>query len=178
MVTSTTWSGIDTLTSMRPLGESNLLYTFHCYDPFFFTHQGASWVGDPPRDMRHVPFPSSPEAVSAVMGDQPESERGNLKSYGDARYDRAYLHGQIQKAMVWAAKNHVPAVLGEFGAYPAVSPQDSRTRWFQAMREVLSDLGVPNALWGYDDALGLGRTQNPDGSLNLDSVTLRGLFGK
>ena len=177
MVTSTSWSGIDTMAKMQALPEQNLLYTFHCYDPFFFTHQGASWVGDPPKDLKHVPFPSSPEAVEAVLDQQPASERNNLKWYGSQRFDAKYLQTRIAKALDWGAENHVPVVLGEFGAYPAVSPVESRTRWFEAMRSILIGK-VPNAIWGYDDALGLGRTANADGTITLDPVTLKAFFGR
>ena len=108
MVTSTSWSGIDTLASMTPLPDSNLLYTYHCYDPFLFTHQGASWVGNPPQDLRHMPFPSSPEAVQAILAEQPTSERNTVKSYGQQGYDKAYLKSRIAKAEDWAVANHVP----------------------------------------------------------------------
>src|SRR5271165_7205048 len=38
VVTGTSWGGIDTLAKMTPLAETNLVYSYHCYDPFFFTH--------------------------------------------------------------------------------------------------------------------------------------------
>ena len=49
VVSPTSWSSIDQLVKMPVLPETNLLYTVHCYDPFFFTHQGAEWVGHPKR---------------------------------------------------------------------------------------------------------------------------------
>jgi aryl-phospho-beta-D-glucosidase BglC (GH1 family) len=176
MVTSTSWSGIDTMAAMEPLHERNLLYTFHCYDPFFFTHQGATWVGSPPRDLKHVPFPSSPDAVAAVLDEQPASERSNMIWYGAQRFDANYLAGRVGKAMTWGSEYHVPVVLGEFGAFPPVSPVESRTRWFEAMRTITRD--IPNGVWGYDDGLGLGRTASADGSIRLDAVTLKALYGK
>jgi len=176
MVSGTSWSGIDTLASMNKLPEKNLIYTYHCYDPFFFTHQGASWVGEYPGKFKSVPFPSSPEAIGAMIDQVDERYRPALRDYGDHRYDQRYLRGRLAKAQDWAQAHGVPAVLGEFGAYPPVSPPDSRARWFDAMRQSLKEVGAPSCLWGYDDALGLGRHLEPNGALWLDPITLRHLY--
>ena len=79
--------------------------------------------------------------------------------------------------MDWAARNHVPAVLGEFGAFPAVSPPGSRAHWFDAMRKVLGELKAPHCVWGYDDVFGLGRARLPNGRVQLDPVTMHHLYG-
>ncbi|HWD41813.1 MAG TPA: cellulase family glycosylhydrolase [Fimbriimonas sp.] len=177
MVSATSWSGIDTLARFKPLEESNLIYSFHCYDPFFFTHQGAEWVGEYPQKLKSVPFPSSPEAVAAILPQNDEKYRGALERYGKQRYDDAYLLGRLKLCTDWAASHHVPVVLGEFGAYPKVSPPESRARWFQGMRKAIHTLHLANAIWGYDDGLGLGRTIDSDGTLHLDPVTLRSFYG-
>jgi aryl-phospho-beta-D-glucosidase BglC (GH1 family) len=178
MVASTSWNGIDSFVKMEPLSARNLIYSVHCYDPFFFTHQGASWVGPVPRDFKQIPFPSSPEAVAAVLDKNPADQRGTLEGYGRERYDAAYLHKRIKMAADWGRQNGVPVVLGEFGAYPPVSPPESRARWFSTMKGALRAERMPYAIWGYDDALGLGRTVNPNGTISLDPVVVRAFYGK
>lgn len=42
------WNGYNNLNAMPVYSDTNLIYTFHFYDPFMFTHQGASWT-DPDR---------------------------------------------------------------------------------------------------------------------------------
>ncbi len=176
MVSPTVWSGIDALSTMKVLPERNLIYTFHCYDPFFFTHQGAEWVGEWPKNLKSVPFPSSPEAVAEILDRNDAKYRGSLEEYGRQHYDASYLLGRLEKAMSWGNRNQVPVVLGEFGAYPKVSPPESRTRWFAAIRSAVDHLHVPNAIWGYDDALGLGRRVQADGTAWLDPVPLHAFF--
>jgi len=176
MVASTSWNGVDTFVKMAPLPESNLVYSFHCYDPFFFTHQGATWAGDQQKAFRDVPFPSSPEAVASMIDQIPSQYQGTLKWYGEQRFDARYLLGRIAGPAEWGREHHVPVVLGEFGAYPPVSPVASRTHWFEAMGAALDAEHIPSAIWGYDDALGLGR-QMKDGRLQLDPVTLKAFFG-
>jgi aryl-phospho-beta-D-glucosidase BglC (GH1 family) len=176
MVSGTSWSGIETLTAMQPLPEKNLVYTFHCYDPFFFTHQGAEWVGEYPSKFKQIPFPSSPDAVSKILDLNDSKYRGTLEDYGKQQYGAAYLKERVAKGMDWGTQNHVPVVLGEFGAYPKVSPPESRARWFTDMRAAIDELHAPNAIWGYDDGLGLGRSLDADGTLYLDPVTMHSFF--
>lgn len=176
LVSSSGWNGIDTLAAMKPLPEKNLIYSFHCYDPFLYTHQGATWTGEQQKAMRDIPFPSSPEAVAAMIDKIPEQYRDSVRSYGEQRLGKPYLQSRLEKAKNWAVENKVPVLLGEFGSYPLVAPKDARARWFDAMREVIGDLGLPNAIWGYDDSFGLGREKSADGKVNLDSLTLEHFF--
>jgi endoglucanase len=177
MVTSTYWSSIDTLQKMPALPEKNLIYTVHCYDPFFFTHQGAEWVDNTPKDFNSVPFPSSPQAVKAILSKNDSKYAATLEEYGKHRYDGAYLRARLMLAKDWGEVHHVPILLGEFGSYPKVSPPESRARWFEDMRAAIASLNLPNSIWGYDEGLGLGRTVQQDGSLWFDPITLRDFFG-
>lgn len=177
MVSPPLWSGIDALAAFHPYAQTNLIYTYHCYDPFLFTHQGASWVGDPPRDLKQVPFPASPEAVEKILDKNPAARHDALVSYGKERFNKAYLRARVKKAVDWGKKHKVPLVLGEFGVYPPVATKEDRGRWFKAFAEVIAEFKVANAVWGYDDALGLGRTRNASGNVFwLDPVTLDNLY--
>lgn len=173
MVSSNSWSGIDNLAKLPFLPEKNLIYTVHCYDPFFFTHEGATWAGDAVKPLKHMPFPSSPEAVAKMIDQIPEASQGLVRDYGAQKYDTAYLVGRLQIAHDWAAAHHVPILLGEFGAYPLNALPEDRERWFQSMRIAIDKLHMRNCLWGYDDGFGLGRTENSDGSIQLDPVATR-----
>src|SRR5271157_3264061 len=52
----------DELPNLRlPDDDHNLIVTLHCYDPMFFTHQGASWAG-PDNKVTGVVFPGPPKA--------------------------------------------------------------------------------------------------------------------
>jgi len=177
MVSPTYWSSIDTLQKMALLPEKNLIYTVHCYDPFYFTHQGAEWIDEIPRNLNSMPFPSNPESVGEISSKNDPKYAATLADYGKNRYDGAYILARLKTATDWGAVHHVPILLGEFGAYPKVSPPDSRARWFDAMRSAISTLKLPNSIWGYDEGLGLGRAVGADGSLWMDPVTLSHFFG-
>ena len=43
IATASGYSKIDGLLAMEPVRDENVIYTFHEYDPMWFTHQGATW---------------------------------------------------------------------------------------------------------------------------------------
>lgn len=177
LVTGNEWGGIDSMVKLKPLSEQNLIYSFHCYDPFFFTHQGATWAGDEVKEFKGVPFPVSPEGVAPLLAQVDERFRGDLKWFGEQRYGADYLMSRLKTADAWGRANRVPVLMGEFGAYPLVSPPASRARWYQAMSHAIQTLKMPFAVWGYDDAFGLARRKDERGGVTLDPMVLRELFG-
>lgn len=46
-----------TLTQMEPYADKNLIYTYHFYEPFLFTHQGANWTDKITASLKDIPFP-------------------------------------------------------------------------------------------------------------------------
>ena len=51
------WNSFHNLDDMPVYNDDNLIYTFHFYDPFIFTHQGASWTNPSMAPLADVPFP-------------------------------------------------------------------------------------------------------------------------
>ncbi len=176
LVSGTGYSSADQLLKLKPPPEKNLIYTFHNYDPFLFTHQSATWASDNVKPLKDIPFPSSSEAVAKMIDELPAASQAEVRGYGEKRYDAAYLLTQLKKGTDWGRQNNVPVLLGEFGSLPRVAPPDSRARWFAAMRAAITELKLPNSIWGYDDAMGLGRKLQPDGTVWLDPVTLKNYY--
>ncbi len=42
---SDVWFGLNSETSFPIINDSNIVYEFHCYEPFNFTHQNTEWAG-------------------------------------------------------------------------------------------------------------------------------------
>ncbi|MGL1255177.1 hypothetical protein ACSTLX_26070, partial [Vibrio parahaemolyticus] len=40
------YNSIDELKNLGRISDSRTLYTFHFYEPFIFTHQGADWEAE------------------------------------------------------------------------------------------------------------------------------------
>jgi endoglucanase len=151
------WNSLNGLTRMTPYPFDRIVYNFHFYDPFLFTHQGATWTGwDPVLKARNVPYPSSPEAVAPLVADAPTQElKDQLTWYGAQRYNEDSLLNMLRKAADWASRNHVYVTCNEFGTYKPVSPPLSRRAWVHDVRSSLEKLGIGWAMWEYDEGFGL-----------------------
>jgi len=117
------WNQIGRLSELRlPENDRNLIVTVHFYEPFAFTHQGASWTDR--KDKLGFDWKATPEEVAAL--------------------NRAF-----DKADAWSKANKRPLFLGEFGAYDR-GPMESRTRWTAAVARAAEARGWSWAYWQFD----------------------------
>lgn len=49
------------------LGDNNLIYTFHYYEPFTFTHQGAKFIPWPDKYLDGVPWPAGKRPIAEPL---------------------------------------------------------------------------------------------------------------
>lgn len=120
------WSGVDSLATLNLPDDPNVFPTFHYYEPFDFTHQGASWV-----------TPSPP------MG----------RRYGKAD-DFARLDADTAKVRAYIARTGKVPFVGEFGAN-GVIPLYDRVHYQMTVRLALDRLGVGSCAWGYTNTFPL-----------------------
>jgi endoglucanase len=98
------WSNGFGLFTYRPLPDTNMIYTFHSYDPYNFTHQGLSFV-NPPLPTG-IPYPHSVyDALVSINWDP---------------------------AMHWRDSFQLPLFLGEFGV-GNMADDASRCNWIDTM---------------------------------------------
>jgi endoglucanase len=170
------WGGIDGLKKLKLLPDKNVIYSFHCYDPFTFTHQGATWAGDAVKPLHDVPYPSSPEAVEpllAALESSPASKR-MLEAYGQARWNKDKLAARFRQGIEWGAQNQVPLYCGEFGVFPPRCKPEHRANWFRDFGSVLAENRIGWAVWGWDEGFGLAR-RKVNGKPVVDAVVAKAL---
>lgn len=170
------WGGIDGLKKLTLLPDRNVVYSFHCYDPFPFTHQGATWSGEGVKPLRGVPYPSTPEAVApllAALADKPAS-KSMVEKYGRDRWNKEKLAARFKQGIEWGAQNGVPLYCGEFGVFPAHARPEHRANWFRDFGQVLAENKIGWAVWGWDEGFGLNR-KHVDGKPAVDQVVASAL---
>ena len=151
------WNGIDGLEALEPLADPNVVYNFHFYEPFIFTHQGASWGGEPWVSFHDVPYPSSPASVAPLLDEfVPGSQAYDfLEWYGDIRADRAWVAACLKPAVDWAARHGVPLTCNEFGVYKPYSPRPDLLAWHRDVCELFDAHGIGWCKWEYDEGFGI-----------------------
>lgn len=99
LLSAPNWSSVSGVVQMRPdlIGDTNVIYNLHFYDPFVMTHQGAGWVGTPYEELGGLPTRPSPEAVAPVLLAKPWSDeaRWNIENYGEERWNRSKVAALI-----------------------------------------------------------------------------------
>jgi endoglucanase len=178
IATGEKWGGIDGLLGMAPLSDHNVVYSFHWYEPFPFTHQGADWAGEIPKLLAGIPYPSSPVAVaSAVSALSDPRAKKEIIAYGGERWDRRRVEAGLRRAAEWGKRYGVPVFCGEFGVYRKVSPEADRVRWIADVRGTLEDFGIGWSMWDYDGGFGLIRYSSPPSRAGriLDALAVKAL---
>ena len=158
--------------------DNNLIYTFHFYDPFVFTHQGASWPSPSMASLTNVPFPynasTMPSTPSALAGTWVASALTNYKNDGTL----AKVKSLIDIAATFKTSRNVKVYCGEFGVYIPNSPNADRNYWYQEVRKYLEAKQIPWTTWDYQGGFGLftkGSAELFDYNLNIPLVTALGL---
>lgn len=123
------WSPVTELTHLiLPEEDRNLIGTFHYYEPFRFTHQGAEWVTD-----------STPWLGTTWEGTET---------------DQNIVLRDFQLATRWSERNDRPVFLGEFGAYGRAD-MESRAQWTAFVRETADQRGFSSAYWEFGAGFGV-----------------------
>src|SRR5262245_23993095 len=122
------WNNFRNLEKMQlPADDRYLIATFHYYEPFQFTHQGAEWAKGSDA-WRGRTWTGTPEQMKTLESD-------------------------FARAKAWATKERRPLYLGEFGAYQGAG-MDSRVKWTTAVARVAEKHRMSWAYWEFGAGFG------------------------
>ena len=116
------YSHIRALRDLRLPEDEHLIATFHFYEPFEFTHQGASWV------------PGS-QVWAGTKWKWSEKEKKEITDLLDEADGWSRLHG-------------IPLVMGEYGAI-ARADESSRRAWTAFVTSQAGKRGIPWIYWDF-----------------------------
>ncbi|HEX3968982.1 MAG TPA: cellulase family glycosylhydrolase, partial [Edaphobacter sp.] len=149
------WSGLEDLLALQPLALPDIIYTFHDYEPFAFTHQGATWTDPAVQPLRDVPYPSTPENVEKNLEQEPTlAGQFYVEQYGLARWDAHRIDVTLSFAERWSQLHYAPVYVGEFGVHRPYAEPAMRAQWLRDMRTMLEKHRLGWAMWDYQDNFG------------------------
>lgn len=123
------WGGIAAMEKLRlPEDEMNIIFTFHYYNPFQFTHQGAEWV----------------DGSDAWLG----------TVWNASQNEQIAIINDLQQVSLWASEHHVPVFMGEFGSY-SKADVSSRAAWTYFVSRTAENNGFSWAYWEFCSGFGL-----------------------
>ncbi|MGY2992370.1 endoglucanase [Mesorhizobium sp. URHB0026] len=192
VLTGACYSAASSLEKIDPktIPDDNVIWTFHSYDPFLLTHQGATWAGDFIPYVTGLPYPliAVPKAQldvtldtirARIKAEAPWTRQNGLLAYLDeqvASMDSAdkllgLMDAPFKAVEAWAKANGIKPediTLGEFGmvrqeygnAY--VMPAEYRAAYVRDMIARAEAHGFSWSVWSYGGAFGVVGAFNGD----------------
>lgn len=122
------WNSFRALDKLQlPEDDRRLIVTVHYYEPFEFTHQGASWVRG--------------------------ADKWTGRAWPANDDEREAVRKALEKAAAWAKAHERSVFLGEFGAYQAADLA-SRARWTAFVAREAERQGFSWAYWEFCSGFG------------------------
>jgi endoglucanase len=200
IVTGACISTPDGLIALEPeaLGDGNLIYTFHYYEPFTFTHQGAQFIPWPDKYLDGVPWPARARPIEeplALLAQNVETmtnldeharltalsgARNNLEKFYASDAGPKLIEKRFATVGAWAAQHKIPTsriFIGEFGVLrqqsnaPGARCAD-RAQWLADVRSTAERHGFGWSYFNYDGPFSI---LIDDSNRQLDPVVLASL---
>lgn len=170
VLSASAWSSHRTLIDLdpKPFRGSDVLFTFHFYEPAALTHQQVAdldwqYIRDlswPAKGTLDAALSRSEEAISAdqTLDDQTRSvartrTRKILTDYFAIDQGPVRIQAEFAKVARWASRHNIPPqriLLGEFGCVrPRDGADSSWLHWLAAVREAAESNGFAWAYWAY-----------------------------
>ena len=160
-------SHFDHLDLLPEYADANLIYTFHFYDPFLFTHQATNWTDPSMENLTGVPFPYDASRMPAMPAAFTGNWLGQLWEGYDQAGTRAALQGRMQIAVQFRDSRHVPIHCGELGVWQPGAVYEDRIQWHADIHAFLETDSIAWTLWGYKGGFGIYK-ENSQGDFPED----------
>lgn len=148
------WGNPDELKNLVLPPDDNVIVSVHCYDPFYFTHQGATWAGPDPK-VTGIQFPGPP--AQALVPD-PSLKLNKwvvdwIHNYNTLPADKnpsspIAFQGKVKLARAWSDYYGRPVHFGEFGAFTTADAK-SRANFYSAFRHACDEQKLGWAIWDW-----------------------------
>jgi endoglucanase len=148
------WGNVDELKNLVLPPDNNVIVSVHCYEPFYFTHQGATWAG-PDTKATGIQFPGPPD--TPLVPDPSLTlnkwvldwiHRYNTLPAATNPVGPAAFEGKIKQARAWADYYGRPVHFGEFGCFTRADPV-SRVNFYAAFRHAAEAQNIGWAIWDW-----------------------------
>lgn len=156
------------------VSDTNIIYTFHFYEPFLFTHQGASWVGGDVSTIG-IPFPYDASRM-------PPKNPACVSSFGVSQYNGyktqatcSNMYNSLNIAKTFSNTYNVPIWCGEWGTYKKYIPLNDRCTYTQCIKTHLDNLKIPFAYWEWNEDFSIFNNNIP--SLNNIPMCMKSAMG-
>lgn len=146
IIGSTCWNSPDTLKELKVYNDENVIYTFHMYSPFEFTHQIGVLQTSPLYYNRKMPYPCDIERYK----DYHKTLFNNEHMYSDLeKMDIKFIRKAISSAIDFIKQNPDKILwCGEFGTIRHADIK-WRENWMRDVITIFKENDIPYCVWNY-----------------------------
>lgn len=135
VIGSNRWQSASTFDQLKvPANDTNIVLSFHFYEPMFLTHYQAAWT-----DLKDFKGEVNYPGQIVLNSKLPEHLRV---------YNRDTLLKMMQKPIHLADSLQLPLYCGEFGVYENFFPEP-KLAWYRDMVSIFNEYNIAYANWNY-----------------------------
>ncbi len=170
------WNSIYGLQQLYIPDDDYVIATFHFYDPFIFTHQGAEWV-EGMQFVSNIPWPKIEGHTVSIPSQVPDWVRQQLEDYntktGDANpCSSNFITSQLDVVSNFSKQKNIPVWLGEFGVYGRYADINSRARWTHFVRKECEKRNISWCYWEFSSGFGVYNPSTKEWVTELSNALL------
>lgn len=143
------WDQIKAFSLMTPSADQQVIYTLYFYEPFFFTHQGASWSGNEAKHVKGHRYPSNALTSQTVISSLPKDLPEWLPQTLAEGWEKNRLAEKLKPIIAWRDSFKRPIMISEIGVHRPYAPKESTQNWLKDVQSLLDHHQIPYTLWDY-----------------------------
>lgn len=143
IVGSNHWNSVDELKELTITDNPNIIYNFHFYAPFLFTHQRANWDKNMAEYQHSVVYPMNTAEHKEFFLKNDPWLLNNFTHIG-----KEELKTFLKPAIDFIKKTDKPLYCGEFGVI-WLADLDSTVRWLSDVIDIFNEYGIGHSAWSY-----------------------------
>lgn len=142
--------------------DDNIIYNFHDYTPFLFTHQGAEWW-NPMSYFKHVPFPYVKEKMPPAPKNATDEAKWFYKNYEKDASEKN-LVAPLDKAIEFANKRNSALMCNEYGVMMTYADEQERVNWYAMKTKWMKERNIIRVSWDYTGKFGIFNSVSDTGN--------------
>ncbi len=139
------YNSANTVSLLDKPESANIVFNFHCYEPFKFTHQGAEWseaITDPSAR------PAYPGSFDYYKMNISETVTNIVNKHNITSMGVPFFEALFEDAVDTASKYNIPLYCGEYGVIENAD-KESQANWMHDINTAFYNLGIGHAVWNY-----------------------------
>lgn len=166
-LTKDNWDDIAAVMSIELFADKNIAYNFHYYQPFEFTHQGATWGWEVAQYTDGLKYPMNEQNCNDIINKNPNNTQVKwaMENYISTNWSKETFKEKMKVIADWSKEHNIFVTTNEIGAYYSAK-ENGKNQYIKDLREVLEEYGIGWAIWEYDDGFSIVTKDN--GNISFD----------